>query len=84
MTGFLVLILGDIVPIQRFGYLVAITMFTSALGAITILPALILITKAKFIGEFDRVAYGIRQHVNELKDYAGKKSIIARRKKTNQ
>ena len=72
MMGFLVLVLGNIVPMQRFGYLTAITMVTSALGAITVLPALILVTRARFIGEFDRVADGIRQKVNELKNFTNK------------
>ena len=54
MMGFLVLVLGSIVPMQRFGYLIAFTMITSALGAITFLPALILVTKAGFIGDFGR------------------------------
>ncbi|RLC36726.1 hypothetical protein DRH29_03960 [candidate division Kazan bacterium] len=73
MMGFLVLMLGNIVPMQRFGYLTAITMVTSALGAITVLPALILVTRARFIGEFDRVAEGIRQQINGLKNFASRK-----------
>ncbi len=56
MMGFLVLVLGSIVPMQRFGYLIAFTMITSALGAITFLPALILVTKAGFVGDFGRLA----------------------------
>ncbi len=70
MMGFLVLIFGNIVPMQRFGYLLAITMLTSALGSITILPALILLTKARFIGEFDWVAEEMRRRVNGLKTFA--------------
>jgi len=50
MMGFLVLLFGEIVPMQRFGYLIALTMLISALASITILPSLLLITKAKFIG----------------------------------
>ena len=73
MMGFLVLLLGNIVPMQRFGYLIAVTMVTSALGAITVLPALILVTRARFIGEFDRMAEGIRQQVNGLKNFSGRK-----------
>ena len=53
MMGFLVLVLGSIVPMQRFGYLIALTMVISALGSITFLPALILVTKAKFVGDFE-------------------------------
>lgn len=47
--GFLVLLLGDIVPIQRFGWLVALAMLVSSAGALTGLPALILATKARFV-----------------------------------
>ncbi|HDM90805.1 MAG TPA: RND family transporter, partial [candidate division WOR-3 bacterium] len=41
--GFLVLIFAALVPIRRFGWMIAFTMGTSALFAITFLPALILI-----------------------------------------
>ncbi|MEA1912597.1 MAG: MMPL family transporter [candidate division WOR-3 bacterium] len=61
MMGFLVLVLGSIVPIQRFGYLIAFTMITSALGAITFLPAMILITKAGFIGDFGHLANKLKR-----------------------
>ncbi len=64
MMGFLVLILGNIVPMQRFGYLVAVTMVVSALASITLLPALVLTTRARFIGEFDRMAEGMQRIVN--------------------
>jgi len=67
MMGFLVLVFGNIVPMQRFGYLIAVTMVISALGAITLLPALILVTKARFIGDFDRAAKQFRQQLNGLK-----------------
>ncbi len=63
MMGFLVLVLGSVVPLQRFGYLIAFTMITSALGAITFLPALILITKAGFIGDFGRLAGKLKSKV---------------------
>jgi predicted RND superfamily exporter protein len=67
MTGFLVLVFGNIVPMQRFGYLIAVTMVTSALGAITLLPALILVTRARFVGDFDRAAARFRRQLNGLK-----------------
>lgn len=53
MMGFLVLVLGSIVPMQRFGYMIALTMIVSALGSITVLPALILVSRSVFIGNFD-------------------------------
>jgi predicted RND superfamily exporter protein len=41
--GFLVLIFSNLVPLQRFGLLVAVTMFTSGMASITLLPALMII-----------------------------------------
>jgi predicted RND superfamily exporter protein len=49
--GFLVLMLAKLIPLQRFGILVAITMISSGLGAITILPIIILSSKTKFINK---------------------------------
>jgi predicted RND superfamily exporter protein len=56
MMGFLVLVLGSIVPMQRFGYLIAFTMITSALGAITFLPALILVVKIRFANDVKSIS----------------------------
>ncbi len=47
--GFLVLIFANLIPLRRFGLLVAITMLSSGVGALTLLPAVILLTKAKII-----------------------------------
>jgi len=49
MTGFLALILGSIVPMQRFGWMIALTMVTSALFALTFLPAVIMLSHARFV-----------------------------------
>jgi len=54
--GFSVLIFAKLIPIQRFGWLTATTMLFSSFGAITFLPALILITRAKFIGNFNGIS----------------------------
>ncbi|MBS4015336.1 MAG: RND family transporter [Candidatus Latescibacteria bacterium] len=43
--GFLVLLFANLIPLQRFGMLVAITMVGSGLSTLTLLPALILISK---------------------------------------
>jgi predicted RND superfamily exporter protein len=53
MMGFLVLILANMIPLRRFGILVAITMVGSGASAITLLPAIILLTKAGFIDSFN-------------------------------
>ena len=47
--GFLVLTFGHLIPLRRFGLLVAITMFSSGLGALTLLPAVIVRTKARWL-----------------------------------
>lgn len=50
-AGFLVLLGASLIPLQRFGILVAITMLASGYGALAVLPALIIVTKAKFQAE---------------------------------
>jgi uncharacterized protein len=58
--GFVMLLFASVVPIQRFGILIAITMVGSGIGAITLLPATIIITKAGFIGDWDRFSNKIK------------------------
>jgi len=70
MMGFLVLVIGDLVPMKWFGYLLAITMITSAWGAVTILPALILITRAKCIGNFSTFAAAVTGGTDTVIDRA--------------
>lgn len=62
--GFLVLLFANLVPLQRFGTLVAIVMIGSGVSAITVLPAIILLTKAGFIGDFDRLTLKIKNGLN--------------------
>jgi len=64
MFGFLTLLLGSIVPMQRFGWLIALTMIISALASITFLPSLLLITHASFLGDLENKAL---RNVNEIK-----------------
>ncbi len=47
-AGFLILLFGTLIPVKRFGMLIGLTMISSGFGALTILPAIILLTK-KFI-----------------------------------
>jgi len=42
--GFLVLMFSNLVPLQRFGLLVAVTMITSGAAALTLLPATLFVT----------------------------------------
>ena len=66
--GFLVLILAKMVPLQRFGILVAITMVGSGVSAITLLPAIILLTKSGFVGSFERFMNNATNHLtNKIK-----------------
>lgn len=51
MSGFLVLLPANLIPLQRFAVLVALTTVGTGFGAITILPALIQVTRAGFKGE---------------------------------
>jgi hypothetical protein len=45
--GFITLLFAELVPLKRFGILVAITMIGSGVGALTMLPVLMVITKVK-------------------------------------
>ena len=57
--GFLVLVLGSIVPLQRFGYLIALSMIVSAVASITVLPALLLVTRPGFVGRLGTLTNGL-------------------------
>ena len=63
-VGFLALLLGSLIPLRRFGILIGVTMVSSGLGALTILPAVLLLAP---LGSFralavkaQRVLEGIR------------------------
>lgn len=49
ILGFLVLLFANLIPLQQFGILIAVTMFCSGFGALTILPAVFYLTKTKFV-----------------------------------
>jgi predicted RND superfamily exporter protein len=46
-TGFLVLVFSDLVPMIYFGILIALSMLGSSMGALTLLPSIILIGNKK-------------------------------------
>jgi predicted RND superfamily exporter protein len=46
-AGFLVLVFSEMVPLQYFGILIAISMVSSSLGAMTLLPALLITIHTK-------------------------------------
>lgn len=45
--GFLVLLMSQMIPLARFGLLVGMTMVTSGLGAMTLLPALLMLKEER-------------------------------------
>ncbi len=45
--GFLVLLFAHLLPLQYFGLLIAISMFGSGLGALTLLPVILILTNRK-------------------------------------
>ena len=71
MLGFLVLMFANLIPLQRFGILVAITMIGSGIGAITILPAIIIITKAKFMGDWSEIKTKVMKGTRSLAETIG-------------
>ena len=46
-AGFLVLLFSQMVPLQNFGLLVAMSMFGSGLGALTLLPVILILSNRK-------------------------------------
>jgi hydrophobe/amphiphile efflux-3 (HAE3) family protein len=46
-AGFLVLLFAQVLPIQNFGLLIAISMFGSGLGALTLLPVILILSNRK-------------------------------------
>jgi predicted RND superfamily exporter protein len=46
-AGFLVLVFSDMVPLQYFGLLIALSMISSCLGALTLLPSILILMNKK-------------------------------------
>lgn len=55
-SGFLILIFSSLVPLQRFGILLSVTMICSGLAAITFLPALLLLRDFRVNNHFKNKA----------------------------
>jgi hydrophobe/amphiphile efflux-3 (HAE3) family protein len=51
MLGFLILVFANLLPLQQFGILIAVTMFCAGFGAITVLPAVISLFNMKLVKE---------------------------------
>jgi predicted RND superfamily exporter protein len=46
-AGFLVLVFSDLMPMVYFGLLIALSMLGSSMGALTLLPSILILTKRK-------------------------------------
>jgi predicted RND superfamily exporter protein len=46
-AGFLVLLFSEMVPLEYFGMLISLSMFSSGLGALTLLPAILIVSHKK-------------------------------------
>ena len=46
-AGFLVLLFSEMVPLEYFGLLIAISMIFSGLGSLTLLPVILILAKRK-------------------------------------
>jgi predicted RND superfamily exporter protein len=46
-AGFLVLLFSEMVPLEYFGLLIALSMFASGLGALTLLPSILILSNKK-------------------------------------
>ncbi len=56
-AGFLTLLLGSLIPLQRFGILISLTMLSSGSGALLLLPSIILLSPEKlFRGVMERMS----------------------------
>jgi uncharacterized protein len=63
-VGFMVFALATLVPIQRFGVVISLTMIVTGLCSITVLPAIILLSKAKFVGSWDEFTLKVKNNIN--------------------
>ena len=66
--GFMTLMFAKLVPLQNFGLLVAIAMLVSAAGAVILLPALILMTHSRFVGDFSKMHNGFMNKMRQIKN----------------
>lgn len=49
MIGFIVLLISSFIPVRFFGFLVVVSIFACLLGAITLVPALCILLKPRFL-----------------------------------
>jgi len=49
IIGFAVLLMSSFVPVRFFGFLVVVSIFACLIGALVVIPALIIVLKPKFL-----------------------------------
>jgi predicted RND superfamily exporter protein len=64
--GFAVLLFSNLVPLQRFGFLIAATMLISAMAALTLLPAVLLLTGDR-LKQIFQIAENLKNNLNNHK-----------------
>lgn len=63
--GFLVLLLANLVPLQRFGILGALTMVSAGLGALFLVPAVIMLVPSSFAGSLPASARDLYNRIRK-------------------
>lgn len=64
-AGFLVLLFSQMVPLQNFGLLVALSMFGSGAGALTLLPAVLILANRKESKKQNTIHQPLKREKNE-------------------
>jgi uncharacterized protein len=64
--GFAVLLFSNLVPLQRFGFLIAVTMIVSSLAALTLLPVALMLSGERLKKIF-QIAENLKNHRNNHK-----------------
>ncbi|MDY6970616.1 MAG: MMPL family transporter, partial [Spirochaetota bacterium] len=72
-AGFIVFVLATLVPTQRFGVLISLTMIAAGFCSITLLPSIILLSKARFVGNWDELAGRVSNNIKNKISDVGKK-----------
>jgi len=71
--GFMMFVLSDFIPVQYFGGLTALSLFASTIGALFLLPIILLLVKPRFVG-FKKTQNGFTSSTEEVKKCASETS----------
>ena len=66
IIGFAVLLLSSFVPVRFFGFLVVVSIFACLIGALVVIPALIIVIKPKFLESKTIQVYEILSEKEEI------------------